>query len=380
VIAPLRRATATIAAALLVSAATVASALPVGARAGDGPRPGTVVSAESIAAPPGSQGWRVVHHSRRVDDRDVTVSGLVFAPDGPRPPGGRPVVAWAHGTTGLVDACAPSGWADPAGTVPWLEDLLAAGYVVVSTDYHGKGGPGLHPYLVGESEGRAVLDSVRAARRLPTGASRDVVVAGHSQGGHSALFAGEIAARYAPELRLLGVAPGAPVSDPGAFLTSADALPGTVGFLVMGALGYRVAYPELRDQPLLRPDLMARSDVARRECAGEVLTEYAGESIASATVDDPEVRAAWDERLVENTAGRRPAGAPVLVWQGDADPLTTDAVNATYLPRACAQGSVVDYRRYPGADHASVIAAARSDVLAFVRDRVAGAPPTNGCS
>jgi len=42
----------------------------------------------------------------------------------------------------------------------------------------------MHPYLIGESEGRAVLDSVRTARDLPdAGASHRFAVWGHSQGG-----------------------------------------------------------------------------------------------------------------------------------------------------------------------------------------------------
>ena len=54
-----------------------------------------------------------------------------------------------------------------------LADMLARGYVVVATDYPGLGVPGqIHPYLIGVSEGRAVLDSVRAARACPARARR----------------------------------------------------------------------------------------------------------------------------------------------------------------------------------------------------------------
>lgn len=78
--------------------------------------------------------------------------------------------------------------------------------VVVAADYPGLGTPGMHPYLIGESEGRAVLDSVRAARDLPdAGASNRFAVWGHSQGGHASLYTGELAASYAPDLRLVGV-------------------------------------------------------------------------------------------------------------------------------------------------------------------------------
>ena len=71
----------------------------------------------------------------------------------------------------------------------------------------------MHPYLIGVSEARAVLDSVRAARSLPDALAGDrFAVWGHSQGGHAALFTGQEAASYAPELKLVGVAAAAPAT------------------------------------------------------------------------------------------------------------------------------------------------------------------------
>ena len=97
--------------------------------------------------------------------------------------------------------------------IPGLTEMIARGYVVAATDYPGLGTPGTHPYLIGVSEGRAVLDMVRAAMAMPEpGASERFVVWGHSQGGHAALFTGELARQYAPELKLLGVAAAAPAT------------------------------------------------------------------------------------------------------------------------------------------------------------------------
>lgn len=88
-----------------------------------------------------------------------------------------------------------------------LPELLKRGYAVVAPDYPGLGTPGPHPYLVGESEGHAVLDAVRAARNAPEAhAGQRFAVWGHSQGGHATLFAGLLAQSYAPELQLVGVA------------------------------------------------------------------------------------------------------------------------------------------------------------------------------
>ena len=118
----------------------------------------------------------VLYHSRAVDGHDIAVSGVVVAPTGKAPRGGRVVVTWAHGGVGLADVAhlrsrptsRPARPAFASATrdplIPMLQTFLDAGYVVAATDYEGLGTPGLHPILVGESEGRGVLDAARAAR------------------------------------------------------------------------------------------------------------------------------------------------------------------------------------------------------------------------
>ena len=91
--------------------------------------------------------------------------------------------------------------------------MLRRGYVIAATDYPGLGTEGIHPYLIGDSEAYSVLDSVRAARELPDAkAQKRFAVWGHSQGGHAALFTGQLAASYAPDLELVGVAAAAPAT------------------------------------------------------------------------------------------------------------------------------------------------------------------------
>ena len=66
-------------------------------------------------------GWRILYHSRSLDQRDIAVSGIVLAPSGEPPSGGWPVLAWAHGTTGIEDSCAQAGLVPRgvAGTASW---------------------------------------------------------------------------------------------------------------------------------------------------------------------------------------------------------------------------------------------------------------------
>jgi hypothetical protein len=127
---------------------------------------GDVIWAEVLDAPDGVLAWKVLYRSESIGGDAIAVSGVVTAPDAPAPDGGRPVVTWAHGTTGTADQCAPSRGGEPIDSVFEYRAAVDAGYVAVATDYEGLGTPGLHPYLVGESQGRGVLDVVRAARAI----------------------------------------------------------------------------------------------------------------------------------------------------------------------------------------------------------------------
>ena len=81
-----------------------------------------------------------------LENRDIAVSGVILAPTGAAPTDGRPVVSWAHPTTGVAPACAPSLSPAQAVLIPGLAGMLQAGYVVAATDYPGLGTSGPHPY------------------------------------------------------------------------------------------------------------------------------------------------------------------------------------------------------------------------------------------
>src|SRR5690606_37318924 len=132
-----------------------------------GASPGTIIKSEPVAAA-GVNGsmHRIMYGSESGRGEAIAVTGVVAVPDSPPPPGGYPVVAWAHGTTGIADECAPSLVAENDQS-PLLNELLDQGWLVVATDYEGMGTPGRHPYVIGESEARSVIDSVRAAHGLP---------------------------------------------------------------------------------------------------------------------------------------------------------------------------------------------------------------------
>ena len=177
--------------------------------------PGSLIRSEPMMfAPAGAQAYRVLYRSVGMQGEPIAVSGVIVVPPGPAPAGGRPIVAWAHPTTGVVPHCAPSLAIFVFQQMAGLRQLIEQGAVVAATDYPGLGTSGPHPYLVGDSEARAVINSVRAARSLPgVGDGNSFAVWGHSQGGQASLYTGLIARTYAPELRLVGVSAAAPATS-----------------------------------------------------------------------------------------------------------------------------------------------------------------------
>ena len=189
-----------------------------------------------------SQSITVVYKSKNLKNKLIPVSGTVWIPKGTAPSGGWPIISWAHGTTGSADVCAPSKIVDLASgsytsyVFPSINSWLSHGYAVAMTDYEGLGTPGTHPWIIGPSEGRGVIDIVKAARKLAP-VSTKWIAAGHSQGGHGALFAGSLASSYGTGLQLKGVAAYAPANNMKAtVLFAAGAIPGPSSISGLGAL------------------------------------------------------------------------------------------------------------------------------------------------
>src|SRR3954449_6569061 len=179
--------------------------------------------------------WKILYRSVAANGQPIAVSGTVAVPKGKAPKKGWPVISYDHGTTGIADVCAPSrdSAKNPAHlynsyVYPLLNRWLKAGYAVVRTDYQGLGTPGIHQYLVGISEGRSTLDVVRAARKLDPKISKRFAIAGHSQGGHAALWGAFLAPKYTPDLQLRGTVAFAPASHISELLSLVSAV-GTPG-------------------------------------------------------------------------------------------------------------------------------------------------------
>lgn len=350
-----------------------------------GGAPGRLIRSEKIeGAPPGALAWRVLYVSTGIDGKPIEVSGVVIASELPAPAAGRGVVAWAHPTTGVAENCAPSLREELFESIPHLTALVALDYVVVATDYPGLGTAGPHPYLVGLSEGRAILDSVRAAREIPAaGAGRRFVAWGHSQGGQAALFAGELAREYAPELELSGVAAIAPATDLAQLLK--DDVGERSGRIIASYAfwSWSRVYGAPLDAVVPASELPAIDRVARDcvETTGEAF-RAALDSLplpAGFLKDGAYEASPWKSLLEQNRPGRSPTRAPIYVAQGREDEIVRPSVTADFVAELCRRGEIVRFESLPGVDHLRAARASATSAIQWMRDRLDGKPARNGC-
>ena len=349
-------------------------------------RPGSLLRSEplrNITLPPGMQGWRILY-TTTVDDRTpATAVATVFAP-AVLPAGPRPVVTWEHGTTGVLQKCMPSLVSAPTEGIPARDRIVAAGWVVVATDYSfaEKGGP--HPYLLGEGEARAALDSVRAARRMPElELDPRTVVWGHSQGGQAALWTGIVGPRYAPDVQVIGVAAIAPAADIKSILAMSPGAEKRLGPYL--ALSYGRFYPDIHFEQAVRPEALAAAREIVNLCGFVPPEDPRRIATLTATFDGPALatrtNAALAARLEQNTASA-PIAVPVVVAQGLADAVVLPAATNAYVDARCVAGQRLEYWTLEGLDHGTIVqpgSRIEAPLVAWTAERFSNRAQASGC-
>lgn len=332
----------------------------------------------------------ITYRSRGPQGQPTVVSGFVLVPLGHSPTGGWPVLAWAHGTTGVADICAPSGFY-PGGPEydyqaivlqaldPWLE----RGYVVVATDYDGLGTPGGHPYMDAKSQLATVVDSVRAIHHLlPEMLSRDWLVMGHSQGGAAALKVAANGQADAPDLFLRGaiaVAPGgydyAGIAEYA--LAHPQLSPGVAAFFPIVLLGAEAADPAIHPDSLVSPDMGKLVDAARSQCL-DGLRERVTRSPRGVFRKGANLEPLLHYLTAQSIEHMSPT-VPVLLIQGTADQLVDPQGIRAYYGKLCKAGRTVFLHQIPGGSHREALrqsAQSSADFIAWLH----GGSPMQPCA
>jgi pimeloyl-ACP methyl ester carboxylesterase len=348
-------------------------------------KPGQLLRSEplkDVTLAAGVRGWRILYATTVDDNTPATAVATVFAPtDLPAHP--LPVIAWEHGTTGLLQKCMPSLLSFSTKGVPERDRIVKTGWAVVATDYSfaEKGGP--HPYLIGEGEARAALDSVRAARQMPElTLDKRMVVWGHSQGGHAALWIGIVGPRYAPDLEILGVAAIAPATNIKNSLAMNVEVDKRFGPYL--ALSYSRFYPDITFEQALRPEALDAARQIVNLCCFPPQDPKRIEALA-ATFDGPALATssnkALQARLEQNTPDG-PIPAPVVIAQGLSDVVVPPSVTDAYVEERCAAGQPLEYWTFAGRDHITIIERGtllEEPLIKWTTARFENEPQASGC-
>lgn len=353
-------------------------------------RAGTLIAAERVGdAPPGMNAWRVRYWSADQRRRPIQVTGMVIAPAvrSDRPDRRtRPVIAWTHGLIGIAQRCGPSLGASNFSVIPALGDAIGRGYTIVAPDYPGLGSDMVHPVLVGDSEARSVLDAVRAARGIPEAAAGSrFAVWGESQGGHAALWTGQLWQGYAPDLQLLGIAAMVPPTDLARnFREGSDprvralltAYAGTswsryysAPMTVFGSKSVQGVMTRLADNNCVQFDARPRIGTI----VGIVIVQRAIRNL------DLSTRPTWGALMRTNSPSPAAIPTPALIATGTGDTIVAPAVVRDFARRACTRGKTIRFVSVQGGDHVSVSRTQAKATLDWIDARFAGRPAPNDC-
>ena len=352
--------------------------------------PGKMIRTEPQTAdtslPSAASAFRILYSSvNGLGDKKepIAVSGSVFLPKGTAPAGGWPLIAWAHGTVGIADICAPSNKARSDRDSKYLSHWLDQGYAVVASDYQGLGTPGGHPYLATRPAAYSVLDSIRAVQADPTfSIGKSVVLVGQSQGGGAAFATAGEATTYAPELDIRGtVATGTP------YFTNDTAPVVRDPNVVTGMLTYSMYIMYLGEQadPLFKiadyASLPARPffESTRTQCFMDTATMIKTENMSQAkmfTADPTEAMAKFYPLMAYSTLKVK---GPVFMGTGGKDKDVPPPGQERLFNDACKAGSVIEHKVYADLDHSGAVNGSLADSTPFVKKVFAGEAITGNC-
>lgn len=386
---------------------------------------GQVISKEKIATSlKGAQAWKIAYISSDVAGRKTIATGTIIAPVGPSPKEGRPILAWAHGTTGSAQNCGPSQIIDPTAAlneyflmggnswtdygIPNGQEFINQGYVVVATDYQGLGGGGKHQYAVAQTNGRDVINSARAASSMKeVGAGKKTVVYGWSQGGGATIAAASLPdyqalqGTAADNLQYLGfvalapedvaaMLPNVPADEAGAKklmngFTQAN-VPNVFLFAhyMMGLWGTQAAFPDLKLSDVLTDEGVKVVDKLSRNKCMHVLADtfsYAyGDNYKTLLKPEPSNSLAWVKAFVDGSVKPVKPTAPVVIYWGTKDTAVPPIMHELYQKQMCGMGANVGRIQLPGEQtHFTTPGVSAPMYLDWVKDRIAGKPLANGC-
>jgi hypothetical protein len=359
------------------------------ARVFDGPIPAAGGLIDSVpldlalSVPGAAAAYRILYSTTDQHNSPAVSTAAVFVPRGTAPEGGWPVIAWAHGTVGLGDDCAPSAQPRSERDHEYLSHWLDNGYAVVGSDYAGLGTPGLMSYLNSTATAHSVVDSVIAMHRMGLPLSPMWAVVGQSQGGAAAVDTARRATEFSrgTGLDYRGVvATGTPANVQSIVETAGPdmALPAGTGpaansYTAYILAGLRDARPDIDVNSVLTPaglDAVAKAETLCKPALDQALTGMTPAGFFRAPLSSlPGISDALQAYMGTAVSGY---DRPIFLGVGLEDTDVPPKLTLRFDEQLVANGQDVTLRIYPEADHSGAVLASLPDSTPFLHAQFAG--------
>ncbi|WP_067105984.1 lipase family protein [Sphingopyxis granuli] len=375
------RSAAVLAAFGLAAATPALAAQAPAAQAAPAPAAGALIESGPLAPEFGldgaAQAFAIRYGSTDgvVGSGTVPVTAALFTPKGTPPAGGWPLIAWAHGTVGIGDDCAPSRNPRSARDRTYLDHWLGEGYAIVATDYQGLGGPGPHPYLNSRAAAYSTLDAVRAVLGGDFGLANKVLLVGQSQGAGAAFATAGYAADYAPDVNVRGtIATGLPnLAVAGA--TSGgdgDKVDRLIAYLLYIASAAEQIDPRYDPTAVLTDRAMPLYRRAADTCVVDMFGAVVEAGLTRANSFKTDFWRAYAPMLTHAGYPTLHIATPVFIGTGAEDVDTPAAMQKSVVDGACDAGSTIEWHVYPGLDHSGTVNRSFTDSRLFAQHVMAG--------
>jgi pimeloyl-ACP methyl ester carboxylesterase len=382
---------------------------------------GQVLMKESIpTSTPGADAWRVAYVSSDALERKTVVTAVVIAPKSDVPKGGRPIVSWAHGTTGTAQNCGPSQLVNPAQPlnqyfllggnawtdygVPGVDAFIERGYAVVATDYQGLGGGGVHQYAVAATQARDTINAIRAVGAMGlAGDNKKAVIYGWSQGGGATIAAASLTdylsrtgtaydgvdmvgfVAMAPEdVAVVMPHGGDPDKDFAEFIGAFYGNVFDFTHLAMSLWASAATFPNLKLNDVFTDEgAKAIDTIMRGKCvhaAADTISFAYGDTFKALLKEKPSNGAAWVKAMIDGSVPPVKPVAPVIIYWGTKDTTVAPVMGKLYRKQMCALGGNVARVRLEGEqNHFTTPRTSEPLYLPWVKDRFDGKPTADGC-
>lgn len=331
-----------------------------------------------------AQAWQFVYRSTNTRGQPVADVATLLVPHQPR----SRLLSYQVAYDALDPRCTPSQEI-MRGTLieQWfVSKALRRGWPVLLPDYEGPN----QAFLAGRQAGYAVLDGLRAAWRFAPddliGPDTQAALWGYSGGGYASLWAGELAANYAPELPIVGIAAGGPPADLEGLARHLD---GGVfaGVYFEALLGLARAYPQIDLDRLLNARGRRMQAKLAGSCLGQELAGVRDPLLSGYSFADMADYVSVDDLLAEpavatvaraNRLGGHGLAAPLFYYQARFDPLVPRDQARALAQRYCAADVAIDFDWVFG-EHIVAALADAEKAIDYLAARFAGRPADNDC-